>query len=254
MKNAIIILCLLCCITIEVHAQEPGTASQEPKLHKSKFFADAQKPGQQKTKLHSSTVSLTPQTPDKQKPKWYENIVVEGYGYYWMTSGRTSHRHITDNEPGKYSFSHLKYKTNDNMYIAGSEAGYKFDLPFLKRFTGNYEVSQGSSTTMHGIDSDPVFTDPSQTTFLGYEGWAIQSGRDDSKYINASLIYRPLEGRIHKDVKGYFDIIGEWIRYKDRPVIESDTYFYSPDDNDINDFQMAVDPGVDPPLFPPPND
>lgn len=151
----------------------------------------------------------------EQKPKWYENIVAESHGYHWFTNGNVTHRHLWDGG-GLYGFSHLKYNTDSNLYIIGGEAGYRFGLPFLKRITLGLETSQGSSDTMHGTDSDPAFSDPGRTNFLGYDSYQRHSGGDSTKYMRPALYIRPIEGKITNEVNGYFDILGEWIRYKDR--------------------------------------
>lgn len=230
MKIVILVLSLLYCLPVCTHAQSLGITTQRPQSS-------------------SSTLSLNPQKPEEQKPEWYDKIVAEFYGYQWFTDGRFITRQLWDDEDEDgdpwdddsddnsdggsgttFGYSDLKYHTDSNLYIIGGETGYKFDLPFLRRITGSYEVSQGSSNRMHGTDADPEFSDPEFNNFIKMLSFQLHSGRDSAKYIRTSFFVRPLEGKITKDITGYFDLVGEWIRYKDRVSIDQITDVIPGDD------------------------
>lgn len=148
-------------------------------------------------------------------PEWTRNIVFETHAYEWFTDGDIANRAVILNtteeeeDPVQDVRANMNFDTDANLYIVGGEVGYRFGFPFLQRITAGVEIAQGDSRSMHGRqDTFDALTNFSEESRFG--GW------DASRYFRASLFYRPLEGKLAKDVSGFFDLQGEWIRYKDR--------------------------------------
>ena len=153
-------------------------------------------------------------------PEWTKNIVFDTHAYEWFTDGDIANRVVAlyevDSNPEDTGPQDIRinqsFDTDSNLYIVGGEVGYRFGFPFLQRITVGVETAQGDSRSMHGRETefDALSDESDQWGFARFGGW------DASRYFRASLFYRPLEGKLSKDVSGFFDILGEWIKYKDR--------------------------------------
>lgn len=171
----------------------------------------------QELKPSESRVNLLP------LPEWTSNIVFETHAYEWFTDGDIANRMVAlyndegltgdpeDTGPQDIRINQ-SFDTDANLYIVGGEVGYRFGLPFLQRITAGVETAQGDSRSMHGRASefDALSDEDNPWAFGRMAGW------DASRYFRASLFFRPLEGKLAEDVSGFFDILGEWIKYKDR--------------------------------------